>query len=326
MMTVDKVSSYTSANAIPVKIFTHPDVIDKLVNEKYIGPTHVQLCPTNRCNLACDWCSFGNRNLREEIPASDLEEMVEMFHKMGTKGVTLTGGGDPAIHPYISKLILSLKSNGMAVGLVTNGKAYQRISPEAIDALTWTRMSFDDSRKWDEKIIEQVDYLVQHGGNVDKSFSYVVAKHPINPNLRDVIQYANDYYFKHVRIVENLFTPGLTSMADVKALVKDLDTSKVIFQGKKEYNPGHPSCLISLIKPFIAADGYVYPCCGITYAFDDNQRKEPHEMRMGHWREMPEIWKNQKNFNGGDCKKCYYKEYNDVLNALKSDIVHKEFI
>ena len=48
-------------------------------------------------------------------------------------------------------------------------------------------------------------------------------------------------------------------------------------------------------------------------------------MRMGHFRDLPEIINKQKIFDGGDCVKCYYGEYNVVLNALKTDIKHKEF-
>jgi MoaA/NifB/PqqE/SkfB family radical SAM enzyme len=325
MENIGKVTSYTSANALPIKIFTDKELMKLLLEEGKIFPAHLQLVPTNRCNLKCSYCSFDERTLKQELSPKELDKIIETAYKLGTKGVTLTGGGEPMLHNYMNELLENINAHGMKAGLVSNGKDLSRFRPENINLLTWYRISFDTERKWDKKFQDGLDKIVAENKSCDLAFSYVVSKKMDGQDLRTLVKYANDNNFSHVRIVENIFDPGVMNMDQVKDFLKDMDTSKVVYQGKKEWTHGVKDCYISLMKPFIAADGYIYPCCGITYALGDEKR-EPLGMRMGHFTEWEKIVEKQQNFDGSACIKCFYPEYNAVLKALKSDIHHKEFI
>lgn len=325
MENIGKVTSYTSANALPIKIFTDKELMRLLLEEGRIYPAHLQLVPTNRCNLRCSYCSFDERDKRTELKPKDIDTILETAHELGTKGLTLTGGGEPLLHPYINETIQYANNLGMKVGLVSNGKDLSKLVPRNINLLTWYRISFDTERKLDEKFLKGLDRIVAENQYCDLAFSYVVSGKTDGKDLRQLVQYANENNFSHVRIVENIFDPGVTSMDEVKGLLEGVNTDLVVFQGKKEWTHGVKDCYISLMKPFIAADGFVYPCCGITYAFGDEKR-EPLGMRMGHYSEWKEIVAKQQNFDGSNCMKCFYPEYNATLKALKSDIKHKEFI
>lgn len=323
---IGKVTSYTSANALPIKLFADDEVAHSIIVNKHIKPFHVQLVPTNRCNLKCEYCSFKECERSTELNKSELEEIVGICSLLDTKAITLTGGGEPLLHPDINWLIEHIYVNNMKVGLVSNGKDLQRLDPENINLLTWYRISFDTNRTVDERFMNNLDRVVQANKKCDMAFSYVVTKKTAGMDLRKLVQYSNDNNFTHFRIVEDIFNPGVTTMDEMRGLLEGIDTSRVVFQGKKEHVKGCKDCLISLVKPFIAADGYVYPCCGITYAHNEERKKEPKSMRMGHYKDLPQIIEGQHNYNGSDCDVCYYPEYNITLKAMTGDVKHKEFI
>jgi hypothetical protein len=326
MENIGKVTSYTSANALPIKIFKDKELMRSMIEDKKIIPTHVQLVPTNRCNQNCTYCSFKGSDKHLELSKKELGDIVDTVARLGTKAITVTGGGEPLIHPDINWLIPYIRSKGMKVGLVSNGKQLDLLNPDNINYLTWYRISFDTNRKLDDTFISNLDKVVSHNSGCDLAFSYVITKKTNWSDLRRLINYTNDNGFSHLRIVEDIFNPGIMSIDELKDATKDLDTSKVIYQGKKEFTNGDKDCWISLIKPFIGADGYVYPCCGITYAHKDEQGVEPKSMRMGHWSQLADIISNQQNFKGSGCDKCYYPEYNAILSVLRNDIKHEEFI
>jgi MoaA/NifB/PqqE/SkfB family radical SAM enzyme len=323
---IDKSVSFTSANALPVKIFKDKELMDGI--ESKIIPVHLQVVPTNRCNLKCTFCSFDSRNKNTEIPIDDLYGIVRMAKDVGTKALSITGGGEPLLHPQINEFLQYAHNYDLKLGLVSNGKDLGKLKPENINLLTWYRISFDTNRVIDDKFINSLDKIVEANHSCDLAFSYILAGKGTDDwkDLKTLVNYVNDNDFSHIRIVEDQFTPNIVSIQEMKDVLKDYDTSKVVFQIQKEHTRGTKDCLISLLKPFIAADGYVYPCCGITYAINSEQRVEPKGMRMGHWTELPEIISKQKNFNGSICDKCYYTEYNTVLKALQTDLKHKEFI
>jgi MoaA/NifB/PqqE/SkfB family radical SAM enzyme len=74
---------------------------------------------------------------------------------------------------------------------------------------------------------------------------------------------------------------------------------------KSDFTAGVKHCWVSLLKPVIVADGYVYPCI--------NMNKES----MGN--DLLKIYTNQKPFDGSSCEHCYNSELNKMLDSF----VHK---
>jgi hypothetical protein len=42
--------------------------------------------------------------------------------------------------------------------------------------------------------------------------------------------------------------------------------------------------------------------------------------------DLEKIYENQSYFNGSICVKCYYNDYNYLLNLLMTDIKHVQFV
>jgi len=318
-------NNYISANSMPLKVMKYiPDCKDG------IQPIHLQLCPTNKCNLNCDFCSCSSVERTQELSRTDLLSINLACFGLGIKAITITGGGEPTIHPDIDEFITDANSYDIKLGLTTNGLALKNLKPDTFDCLTWCRISFDSSRKFDAHFIDQLKYAMDNGRNVDWAFSYVVTANENNiENMIKIVDFANANDFTHVRFVPDLYDIDNVDMKAIEELLsKHIDTSRCIFQNRQAYTKGSKSCSISLLKPMIAPDGYIYPCCGVQYALkgDDKQRMFPKEMRMGHYLELPFIIKDQKKYDGSTCVKCYYENYNTLLNALETNYDHQEFV
>ncbi len=318
--------SYTAASAFPVKVFFNKELMKNLTERKQIPPIHVQLNPTNRCNLNCPFCSCSARDKKIEMPFEKIVDVMQKFKKLGCKSVTITGGGEPLKHNHIDALIWAIHEMGIEMGLVTNGTLLNRLSKKTIDMLRWCRISLGDHRKFEE--IEGPLKMAWLRGNTDWAFSYVVGENPNLPLIQKMIEYANEYDFTHVRLVNDIFIANKLEgkMEAVKFVLKKLgvDDSKVIYQDRGTWTKGTKKCLISLLKPVVGANGKLYPCCGSQYMFKNPKRD--YEGEMGSVDEIEEIWANQRCFDGSKCDKCYYSHYNELLDILISDIKHQKFV
>jgi len=322
----DKTISYSAANALPFKIFQDEGLMHSITKKGKIIPRHVQVSPTNRCNLSCDFCSCSDVEKKQELPARDLGELTQILSRCGTKGVTITGGGEPTLHHSINGFIYGLYQEGIKAGLVTNGIPVHSLSRQSLDILTWCRVSFSDDRRFDKYFKGSMEYLEGH--KIDLAFSYVATNPTDIGKITQIVNWANNHDFTHVRVVNDIYNPSETRMEAIEGHLKQagIDDSKVIYQARSNFTKGVEDCNISLLKPVIAADGYVYPCCGVQYALPDIQRCFPESMRMGHYSKLEEIIEKQVPFNGAVCSKCYYDNYNTVLRAMKADVAHKEFL
>jgi hypothetical protein len=154
--------------------------------------------------------------------------------------------------------------------------------------------------------------------------SYTVNGQPDLDNAREVCLVAEkEPNVTHIRFVQELMELPSIGLRMVQEKLSMFP--KAFFQWRDKFDVGSRSCLISLVKPIVDADGMVYPCCGTQYAL--GFRKEelgimPPSMSMGHWRDFHK----QGPFDGGLCKRCYYADYNTALRHMTEDIVHEDFV
>lgn len=146
------------------KIVWHPEVLDALRYGNTVRPIYVQWFPTNLCNAACNFCSYGhwkdgkqgppperwkNNELFEDnvsMPVDKMRETTDCLHKMGVKAVEISGGGEPTTYPHFDELVSRLSTDGLEIALVTNGvlvdqKRAQFLMQE--NKAVWVRVSLD---------------------------------------------------------------------------------------------------------------------------------------------------------------------------------------
>ena len=301
--------SFTAANSLPLKICKNSSLIERL-NQKTIPPVHAQVIPTNRCNLSCKFCSCAKRDKDLQLSLSQIHQLAGNLEELGCGAVTITGGGEPLMHKEIADIILIFCEHNMQVGLVTNGLLLRLLPDYIFNCITWCRVSCCDERKFDDKTREILEEAHENGPGIDWAFSYVLStpEEFDAENLIKYIRFANEHNFTHVRVVSDLINlKDCIPMIWVEQALKDIDDSRVIYQGRKEFEPGQKDCLISLLKPVIGADGYIYPCCGAQYAHDNADLDMAESMRMGHMDDIIKLYEKQECFDGRQCVRCYYR-------------------
>ena len=311
---MNKKASYTAAGTFPMKL-----VGSGFNRNGKIRPFHVQLNPTNLCNLNCSFCSCSNRDKALSIDFDKLKDIMGKFIAMGCRAVTITGGGEPLLYKEINDVIHFLYSRGVRSGLVTNGTKLENLKTEE---LTWVRVSASDSREFDSDALRAA---VKRMPDIDWSLSYVLSEKPNIQNIMKTVELANIFNFTHVRIVSDLLNLKNVSMIEVMKHIEasQINDNKIIYQERKEFTPGRKDCWISLLKPVVGADGKIYPCCGVQYAEREPSLDYNEGMCMGD--DIKAIWSQQNPFDGSKCVKCYYSAYNHLLSEMKS-LSHVDFV
>jgi len=322
---MNNVFSYSAADIFPVKLAK----IHVTGNCDKIEPIHLQLCPTNYCNLNCSFCSCGNRNKKQSLSLEQIQMAIREYHLLNCRAVTITGGGEPLLHPDINPIISAIDYYGIKIGLVTNGTQFKRLSGRALNRLTWIRVSFSDERVFDgDNSFMDVEI---NSNKVDWAFSYVVGdrKKTNWTNIASIVRFANEFNFTHVRFVSDLLDTDMArSMNSIRKFLKNekIDDSRIIYQGRKEPTKGQKTCLISLLKPVLAPDGNIYPCCGVQYALEEPSKDFEPSMCMGPLIKASYLFHAQRHFDGSNCVRCYYSEYNRFLEVLRTPVEHQEFV
>ena len=320
----NKKGSYTAAESLPVKLIKLKEHCVTSFNG--IRPVHIQVSPTNNCNLNCSFCSCSKIERGQELEIDKLIDTIVQFKKLGTKAITITGGGEPCCYKNLPVLLATLELQKIKIGLVSNGLLLNRIK-EQLKYLTWCRVSVSDFRDIDQ-LLSILSPLVVHA-KIDWAISYVITKAFDIDKFCKVVEFANAFKLTHVRAVRDLLDLDAAPMSTNiwgKLKERGIDDSLVIFQDRDKPVKGNKDCLISLLKPLLATDGYFYPCCGVQYAMNDTVGLFPKQMRMCSQEDAEHYFSQQEPFDGRVCDVCYYEGYNNLLKTMISDYDHEEFV
>lgn len=314
-------ASYTAAGEMPWKLLQHKTAI----KGNHICPIHIQLIPTNKCNRHCEWCSCADVDRKLELPIQEIQEIYSYFAKLGTASVTITGGGEPTTHPDLEVILSFARQLNIQCGMVSNGILIPegKFQYDLLNQyLTWLRISVYDNGKYDKSLISRIALLLP---DVDIGISYTVTSNITEKLAYDICTLAEQTpNITHVRFVEDILHSNDEYLLQTMGLLEKRCrgfTKKAIFQYRNIFTRGIKPCLISLLKPIINADGYIYPCCGVQYASNE-LRTMPEKFKMCHWSEFKYV----SAFDGSICSKCYYDKYNQVLDSLTTPLAHGEFV
>ena len=312
--------SYTAADIdIPVKLLHDSKFMYAILEHKKVLMRHLQFCPTNRCNLNCEFCSCGDREKQIEMSTPDCMKLLDVARELRCNAVTITGGGEPILHPNINEIIQKCNMNYMKVGLVTNGLLLDFLN-QRVD---WCRISFDSKRDFKQlsQVLTRTLKRLRYEPPIDWAFSFVA--YAGVGHLKKLVKFANANGFTHVRVVADINNPSDEMIAACRAELKGID-DKVIYQPRTRPTRGNKKCWISLLKPTVAADGTIYPCCGAQYALK-NTSKDFHKA-LGMGKDLKEVSDKQLLFDGSVCDKCYYDNYNRFIELLMEPLQHREWV
>lgn len=313
--------SYSSAEVnYPSKILKNKLVLKMLENQK-LSPIHVQLYPTNKCNLNCDFCSCSDRDRNQELGLSEIKTFFYDFIDT-IQSITISGGGEPLMYSGIVGLVdfLSLAIN-KRVGMVTNGYLMKRYNKSLFDKLSWCRISL--SKLSEENNLNEIIKPFLNDSKTDWSFSYVATDY--KKDVRSIDLFFNQFKDKisHFRIVNDI-----NSENDfIKDLKKVFIDPKFIFQKRDNFTKGMHRCYLAILKPVITASGDIQACCGSQYAINNAMQKDVNQLlSLGHLKDAKEIFKKNYFKTFSVCDKCYYDPYNKIIDCFFEELKHEEFI
>ena len=96
------------------------DTFQRLFYILPLKPRQVQIEITNRCNMDCPMCP--REVLDIELEHMDWDKFITVVDKLTEReSITLTGWGEPFLHPRIFDMIAYCKERGHRVMITSNG-------------------------------------------------------------------------------------------------------------------------------------------------------------------------------------------------------------
>lgn len=141
------------------KILRHPNRIAEWMDYGTCPPITMELDLTNRCNLNCPHCAgFAGGRDHSEWDMKELRDIIHQLSEFGVRAITLTGGGEPLVHPHFETVVDTIFAYGMEVSVITNGTLVTRNIADIIkEKCTWCRISLDAGDRNEYKQMHGVD-------------------------------------------------------------------------------------------------------------------------------------------------------------------------
>ncbi len=284
-------------------------------------PVTFFVSPTNRCQLRCPQCLYGGKDNALELDTDALARFVECTATMGVKAWELTGGGEPLLYPSINDLLRRLAELGIAVGLMTNGLALDRLDhPED---LRWIRVSLHGMNQ-DEKWLAGNIHAVR--GTVKTTCCWLATEANL-PQLGNVWRLARDHGWT-VKIEVDWF---LADRQKARQLYWSIDG---LLDGRwgcypnvfldpqvPEYNRRPGPCYMHLVKPFLYSDGWVYSCpCAVG-----PNRDVAEEFRVCRMEDVTAYYLAPPKSVERTCQVCKYQAMNAAAEAILEPLEDLEF-
>lgn len=316
-------------------------------NPKY--PVHVAIDPVNMCNHNCPKCFFRKdstadlkipRDTRGFTLSLDVIKGVMNDIKGHTKSITLVGGGDPIVHPQIEEIVNYGNECGFEMGIVTNGGLRKEIKGcewvrVSMDATTSDVYEYTHGAKDFEKTLENIKNYVANNKLVGVSFLiYPENKHQVF----DAAVLAKSLGVKYIQYkpvyTDECGQEHLEYFDEVAAEIKRAnelvdDTFRIIdfwdrVNDLVDREKLYCKCGVQDYVTQIGANGEVYICC--IYKYND-------EYSIGNVnsQSFEEIWNSEKRkelcqIDVKKCPPCFYNKQNEMIEYMRSDMIHQNFI
>lgn len=95
----------------------------KLIDFDYSFPLSCHILITSKCNLNCPGCFYKSNNslkLASEINFEKISRILYELKQAGTRSIAF-GGGEPLLHPEITKICALAKKLGFYLAITSNG-------------------------------------------------------------------------------------------------------------------------------------------------------------------------------------------------------------
>ena len=336
----------------PHKILNHVEKLQQIAQGQTVFPITVEIDPSNKCNHRCDWCVSIESHTGEKLDLDQFHELIAELKRARTRSIVIKGGGEPTLHPEFNEMVRAGSSEGLSVGLISNGTLPWAGSVEAVlECCEWVRISLDAASSTTHRAIHGSGDFVKITDNI-KALSrgaeatLVGINFVAEPrNYQEILaftQMARVFGAGYVSIrcvfdKQNPPSEGVRrSMRQQAAAAKALegDSFRVLLgnftddylSGQEEREFPFQKCLGPNLIGIVGADAEVYACCFLRgnkqFSFGNLADEKFEEIWNGKRRKqvMESVYRGEcGHVCMGGMTSSRYNTYNEILNYLMEE-------
>jgi len=309
------------------KIYYYLDKVERLVKGEPTMPVSVEIDPTNRCQLMCDFCMFAKvrESNPKDLPMDLYRYLLLDLKKVFVRSITFTGGGEPTLHKNFHDMVDYAIALGFEVGLVTNGLRIDGIPRP--DRFKFIRVSLDAATPevyhkvkgvaCFERVISNIKIAKSHGALVGISFVVNETNKVDIPKAQELAKELDVAYIQ--------FKPAWYNGSKYDDyVIPGVQENKTIRTDRYVAVDDLP-CAIAGLVGIVCADGKVYYCC----QYRGIDRFCLGDLRSGSF---ADIWDRRVNMHP-DFERCphcrymnYAKAYKDLVEGGTMFFKHRNFL
>ncbi len=346
----------------PQKLLWHRDRIELMQRGiQTPGPVSLEWDLSNTCPHDCPFCSFGtseSQGYRQQhwhhFPSARAFALVPELVAAGVRSVTLTGGGEPLMHPDAAKIMRALIDAKMPWGLVTNGylltgavaelvashARFVRVSLDAGTDLTHRLVHRPKTSQF-EAILANLSKVTGRNATVGASFCVMDANyHEIETCAERLIAIGANYLEVRPTYPTEWRGDGWPiALTETDAAREALERARIQsehvgfqvlglidrFDALKDPAKGYERCQIGPLTSVLGADGRLWHCC-------IQRGQDAFALGSVLDKTFAEAWKAAQEkhlanaIDVGKCPRCRYDNYNRLLKGLDERALHEEFV
>lgn len=328
------------------KVFKHQTELNLFFNS-HRTLISLELDLTNFCDNKCPGCT-GMKDINAHLSLEQINKLIIDMKEVGIQSVIISGGGEPTLHPCFSEILYLIKSNGIKIGINTNGLSLTKEKIYAIlDCCEYCRFSLDagtpemfkkthgmEAHHFN-KIIDNIKTIVkikkEYNVGIAIGTGYLTNKETKN-GILDFVKTSKEcnVMFAQMRPFTNDFTTIDDEMKEAKKL--ETDTFKVTSSQHKysRFNDtckrNYKRCLGMFFNTVVTANFKVFNCL-------HHRQMDKYFLGDLNKQSLKEIWNSariREVFETIDYKDCPYfcrnDDVNNGLDYINKDVNHKEFL
>jgi MoaA/NifB/PqqE/SkfB family radical SAM enzyme len=348
------------------KIFHFPEKLKSFGAGEVQAPLYVRIKPINICNHGCFFCVYStgfrvkdggdeehiisgmHEDMKEDdvIPTEKMLEILYDLHRMGTKAVTYSGGGEPLMHPDIVPIMRETLELGLDLSIITNGQNLAKERAEVLAKAKWVRVSMDYTdgpemkrfRNVPEKSFNSVirninQFAAIKNKSCDLGVNYIVHRNNYKnlwgfsqllkeagvENVRYSPMYVPDFYDYHKEIADEV-NEQLKKIQSITSEKFSVNSTYNITPGSSHsHTRSYNKCFIMQTVPVIGADLKVYACHNKAYDSTGCIGSISNQSFINLWFSK----ETKEYFNKFNAKTtCMHECSNDGKNILINDYVN----
>lgn len=239
------------------------------------GPYHIEIHPTDRCDIACRFCSTQKLRSRAELTKDTVDRLLAQAVSAGVRSVSISGGGEPLVGDAGRHIITRLGERGVPVAhITTNGVGLDR---EVCNALVSGRC---DQVRISLNVADRDDYSRMMGvgpacfDRVVANIRRLVSMMKGRPQTTIIVQFLVDRY-------------NFRSIPQMYRLGRSMGVDKMLFNGLSyveaadRMDEAEFSTLIELYSRILKDDEYRFIIGIHSYERDLSSELHAIEARIG---------------------------------------------